>query len=241
MARATWILVLLVCCAQEAHAAERTLHGRVLDAAGKPVAGAEVATAWTASGKSLAALRGVTTDAQGRFALDREVTGGPITLLAYDAKRERGGRRKVAASAINEPFDIVLGPLATRSGELTTEAGKFYPSDAVVWLAIDNQSPRCLRVKPDKGDYVFRVPLGSWVMTAAALQCAPHQFRLELTADKAKGELPTVDLGEQEGVRVGDPGPPFRFVEANRKAQLALTDKEHLPPRWTLCYFWAEH
>ena len=69
--------------------ADVTIRGRVLDADGKPVAGAEVGTGWK-FGKKPAARVALKTGEDGAFSILVKHQNPPIGVLATDSARERG-------------------------------------------------------------------------------------------------------------------------------------------------------
>jgi hypothetical protein len=233
-------LLVLGCVAvvSPAEAAEWTIRGRVVDERGAGVAGAEVATAWTIDAKGTRPLEGATTDAEGRFALSRPHAGLPVALLAYDAERARGALRTVAPSAFADEQVLVLGPLVRLHGKLTTGEGKFH-ANGVCWLSPTKDGAPVVRVVPEKGEYAARVPPGSYDLAVQSAQRRPVRLALDLAAEKPDRELETLDLAERVArVQKGERAPPMTYAVGDPDLDAALR-REHLPSRWTLCYFWA--
>src|SRR6516165_9968085 len=93
-----------------AHAQERVkVTGRVVDAAGKPVAGVDVATLWNAENDRMTPSRGAATDAEGRFTLS--TYSHLEAVLALDKQRKTGGLVLLDAKAADKPVEIKLVPL----------------------------------------------------------------------------------------------------------------------------------
>ena len=70
--------------------------GRVVDPAGKPVAGADVGTTWNFKAGKLTPSGGTRTDADGKFQFQAEFYDQPGAVLAVDAGRQVGGLVTVA-------------------------------------------------------------------------------------------------------------------------------------------------
>jgi hypothetical protein len=219
-------------------AAEWTVRGRVVDEKGAAVAGAEVATAWTADAKGLRPLAGATTDADGRFALSRPHAGTPVALLAYDDARARGALRTVAPSALADEQVLVLGPLVRLHGKVTTENGK-YVLNCVCWLSPAKDVAPAVRVAVVKGEYAVKVPAGAYDFAVQSAQKRPARLALELAAEQADREMETIDLEQRVArVQTGERAPPMTYEVGDADLDAALR-RGHLPSRWTLCYFWA--
>lgn len=87
-------LLLLGCLAMLAgalHSSELKVTGTISDAAGKPVANADVSAWWSHWKGKLAPDGGVKSAADGSFSIDVDLEGSiPPTLLAYDSERKTG-------------------------------------------------------------------------------------------------------------------------------------------------------
>src|SRR5579883_504714 len=70
---------------------EVKITGRVLDAAGKPVAGAEVASFWIVQKGTMTSHQGATTNGEGQFTVPLTFYGRGQALLAVDKDRKTGG------------------------------------------------------------------------------------------------------------------------------------------------------
>src|SRR6266849_9057122 len=72
-------------------AEELTVAGKVVDAAGKPAAGVELAPFWTSRNGSMQGYQNTTSDGDGRFSLKVPYFGRGQAVLALDKERKTGG------------------------------------------------------------------------------------------------------------------------------------------------------
>ena len=85
-------LVAVALCVQVCGAEMRKVWGRVVDVAGQPVAGAEVATIWDGvGGTAMRAFHAARADQAGRFTIDVNFWQGHEPFLAYNREHTRGG------------------------------------------------------------------------------------------------------------------------------------------------------
>lgn len=235
------VLCLALVAATSAHAADRVLSGRVVDAAGNGVGDVEVATAWTISGGEIRSLKGVRTDEQGRFVLTRDYVGLPITLMAFDAPRERGTVLTVLPDAVDAEQILPLTALGALSFTVRVAEGDSYPSSTMAWLSVAGDATPVLRVEQDRGQISARLPAATYDLTVQAARRESHRQRITVEADVAPLELGSVKLASIEGrIPTGGLTPALIYTEASPELVGALSDR-HVPARWTLCYFWAHH
>lgn len=96
--------------------------GHVVDAQGKPVAGARVAEHWFAKQTgSLEPLRPTRSEADGWFSLEMELHTHDRVVMAIDATGSRGGVATVSAKKPGDAIRIVLAPLAEIRGRYASE------------------------------------------------------------------------------------------------------------------------
>jgi hypothetical protein len=119
------------------------LAGRVVDAAGQPVAGARVDGQYTMVNIG-ALFDPLKTDGQGRFATER--THDPLILHAVTVDGTRGGVARLDAEAANA--EVVVGPLTTASGRLLDLNGHPVPARELTY------GIRVWDGKPGKGCFV---------------------------------------------------------------------------------------
>jgi hypothetical protein len=202
--------------------------GQVVDAGGKPVAGAEVATTWLAEGDRMRPMEEIKTDGEGRFQIAlREV---PQALMAIASDGRRGGVVVVRAAGETK---IELVPLVRVEGRLRITDPE---------LSLQNGRLRLLREDSDfaqchtrTGAFTFLAPAGAYVLQAMAEDTEPVDKEITVVAG-ATADLGTIDL------------PPSAVAKSYGKAAPAVTaiqrggeavGLDSLKGKWVLLEFWA--
>ena len=235
--------VLLVCALalvplRRAAAAERVLHGRIVDAEGRGVAAVEVATGWTLSTTGAKALAGVKTDAEGRFALPLSRVASDFAVVAYDASRARGAFVAIDPGSLAKEQVLTLVPTVRVSGSLSSKEGKYYPAGGVLFVAPAVGHTYVLRLETTEGKFAAPLPAGTYRMDSMAPGRKPITGTLDVPSGKPTLELEKVDLKDRDGgAEVGELAPPIRVKESHPTLDAALV-AGHFPDRWTLFYFW---
>ena len=154
-------VAVLVAFAAGAPGDEVKVKGRVVDEEGKAVAGAEVATGWSADDhRPMSAYRGVKTEADGQFALDVEVYGRDRVVMAV--KGDRGGLAIVGPGTAGKPIEIKTGPLVEVTGHFTcTEQGSA-PGWTNVELLVKPGNIRFSQCMSKESKFRLKVPPGSY-------------------------------------------------------------------------------
>ncbi len=230
IAVALTLLVSLTAQAQE----QVQVTGRVVDAAGKPVAGVEVATLWNASGDRMTAYKGATTDAEGRFTL--KTYAGRDVLIALDKERKRGGLVLLEEKAAGKPVEIKLGPLVYVHGKFFCKELNKRPTWTNVYLWCGPARPVwCIS---EEAKFSFRLPPGTYKFNGYGTDVQDIKKDLTLTADKLDVDLGTLDLPATIIARhVGKAPPPLHVSDARGlKKGVQLSD---LKGKWVLIEFWG--
>ena len=140
------LTTLLIVFTAAVSADEREVHGRVVDQAGQPIAGATVASFWYSNGKHLhddgspldpaknkqdaqlfwqhegemepsSQTQTTQTDAQGSFTVNIDLDSH--TLLVMDSSRQHGTLATLPKGKESDPLEIRLGPLVRVHGTMT--------------------------------------------------------------------------------------------------------------------------
>ncbi|HEY2156107.1 MAG TPA: hypothetical protein VGH33_10790, partial [Isosphaeraceae bacterium] len=257
---ATLAAVLLIApMAMAADGETKRVTGRIVDEAGRPAAGVEVAPVWGANGfrweqvealrqKGLEAMwqsegqmqpwggRVATTAGDGTFAID--IHPREFTLLAFDATRERGTLIRLDPKRPKDPIEARLRPTVVVRGPVRLADAKapLEWSCAYLNLPDDEENPLAIRRIGICGSYKtrfeFRVPPGDYALSASS-------------ESPSAGMVESRPLTVAAGPKVLEVGPltvvcrlsrPERMEQA--KARGTWGDfKEHFghePPRWHL-------
>jgi len=151
----------------------------VVDADGRPVAGATMNGGWTIADPGepgTVALRPriandtwTTTGEDGRFEQEIDLRSLPERLLVLDPDRECGAI--ISIEGAGELEDIVLQPLVEVRGEVAFHSPGRLPEEGGLWLSPDSMAGVMLICFGSSGRYALRVPPGRYsVSTSNDLQ-----------------------------------------------------------------------
>jgi hypothetical protein len=226
-------LTLLV--ALTAHAQEQIkVSGRVVNAAGKPVAGVDVATLWNAENDRMTPYKGATTDAEGRFTLS--TYPHLEALLALDKGRKTGGLVLLVAKAADKPVEIKLVPLVYVHGRFFCKELNKRPPWTNVYMTAGRA--RFLWCASKEASFSFRLPPGAYKFWGYGTDIRDLKKDLTLQADKPDVDLGTLDMAATVIARHVGKAPPAWHVSNARglKKGVQLSD---FKGKWVLIEFWG--
>ena len=113
-----------------------SVSGRCVDATGKPVAGAQVATSWSFEEGRPVARKPLPVDAQGAFAGQVAVRKGPVPLVAYTDDGSAAGYALAARDAL-QAVEIVLAPTVRVHGRVTCTELDRSPEEVSTWWTFE--------------------------------------------------------------------------------------------------------
>lgn len=157
-------LILLTAATTQAESFARVT-GRIVDADGKPAAGARIAEHWYAEDReSLKPVRPAVSSNDGNFLLELELYGRDTAVMAVDATGTRGGVATVHAKTPEEPIEIRLSPLVEASFRYTSESenrklGRMY----VTWLLAGDELRIAVGMSSDQ-KFTFKLPPGRYTL-----------------------------------------------------------------------------
>jgi hypothetical protein len=210
--------------------------GRVIDAAGKPVAGAEVASFWTAVEGAMQPYKAATTDAEGRFATKLTFYGpGAQSLFALDRDRKAGGLALVDSKSAAKPVEIKLAPLVHVHGRFFCKELERRPKWTNVYLM---SGPVRFLQCSGEASFSFRAPPGKYTFWGYGTDVKDLKKEITLTADKPDLDLGTLDLPATVIAKHVGKAPPAWHVSDARglKKGVQLAD---LKGKWVLIEFWG--
>jgi hypothetical protein len=216
---------------------ETKVTGRVIDAAGKPVAGAEVASFWSGAEGTMQPYKADTTDAGGRFATKLTFYGpGAQALLALDKDRKTGGLALVDSKSAGKPVEIKFAPLVHVHGRFACkELGR-----KLKWTNVYLMSgqARFLMCSSEEASFSFRVPPGTYKFWGYGTDIQDLHKDLTLNADKPDVDLGTLDMAPTVIARhVGKAPPAWHVTDARGlKKGVRLSD---FKGKWVLIEFWG--
>lgn len=240
----TWLFV--VAGTAVAQQAPEKVKGRVLDRDGKPVAGAEVASFWSADDEGVkdggkrgqSGFGAATTDGEGRFAVNVNFYGRDAAVMAIDANRKVGGVTVVPVADTKREVEIRLAPLVRVHGNFESkDLGK-----AISWTNVYiNVLPgkiRLLQNSSRKAEFSMLLPPGEYDMHAYGSSVTGIHKPLALRDGKSDLHLGTLDLPATFLARhAGKELPPWSLADARGvKKDVTLADYRG---KWVLVDFWG--
>lgn len=220
-------------------AAEGSVSGRVLDAGGQPVAGADVATFWSSSKDRMTAFRKATTDADGRFSLRADISDQGVAFLAFDADQQRGALAVVSSNAPGEALVMKLGPLVTVRGQFTCAELGGPAGWCNAHFSLTNPDVRLLQSPSPEATFFAKLPPGNYKIkgyggeSVNGIRTNVSLTATQLTVDIGKIDLQVTPIGRA----YGKAAPPWHVTEARglpKNAQIA-----DLSGKWVLVEFWG--
>ncbi|MBI2922503.1 MAG: hypothetical protein HYY18_15740 [Planctomycetes bacterium] len=139
--------------------ADTTVTGKVVDADGNPVAGADVGTNWQ-FGEGAKPYGGVKSAEDGTFSITQRHWTLDATVLAMDAERERGA----FASVVQENWNVTLKlqPLVTVTGRLDCNEPGVKPTGASLSWYAGERKVRMGNLYAPKSAWSLKLPPGAW-------------------------------------------------------------------------------
>jgi hypothetical protein len=234
-----WIVVALVglfvpiaAQAQE----EVTVKGRVVDAAGKPVVGADVASFWNVEKGKMQPYNAATTKEGGQFILTFMSYGQVQGFLAVDTDRKHGGLCVVDPKDAKKPIEIKLAPLVHVHGKFECkELGK-RPTWTNVYM-MSGQS-RFLSCSSQEAEFSFYLPPGTYKFWGYGSDIQDYRKDITVEADKPDLDLKTIDMAATIIARHRGKAPPAWHVTDARgvKKEVKLSD---FKGKWVFVEFWG--
>jgi thiol-disulfide isomerase/thioredoxin len=248
-------LVAVALCVQVCGDETRKVSGRVVDEAGQPVTGAEVATMWDGvGGTAMRAFHAARTDQAGRFTIDVNFWQGHEPFLAYNKDHTRGGIVIADAKSFSKALEIRLGPLVKVHGRFScNELGErpdwtnvymnVMPGRLPVPRALSKLAPSPLRLAQCtswEAKFEFLLPTSHYQFNGYGSRSDYHDANklIELKADQPDLDLGTIDL-KPTGLarRYGKPAPDLHVTDAKGIGKdVSLAD---FRGKWVILEFWA--
>ncbi len=251
-----WIAILLVVCvsplqAQEQKKAEdpasqkpvtRRIRGRVVDQAGKPVAGITVAPTWLRQEDvPVRPIPGTAkTDDQGQFGLEMTFLHGRSRVLyALDPERRRGGLAVVGPKTPDEPITIKAGPLVHVHGQYTCkDLGKPVGWTNSMFISMPDRS-RFYQHMTKKAEFSVLLPPGTYSFQGyGESDVESHRADLTLAPDKLDVDLGAIDLAASPIAKLkGKPAPSLHPTDVRGVSKgVQIADYKG---KWVVLEFWG--
>jgi len=215
---------------------EVKITGRVVDAAGKPVVGAEVGDSWSADNGKMEPYKGATTSAEGRFTLTLQFWGRSQALLALDRDRKQGGLIVVDEKSTKKPIEIKLVPLVHVHGQFFCKELNKRPTWTNVYMM--SGQARFLGCISRDAFFSFYLPPGAYKFRGYGTDIQNVTKDLTLKAQEPDLDLKTIDVPATIIARhVGKAPPAWHVTDARGvKKDVKLSA---FRGKWVLLEFWG--
>jgi hypothetical protein len=220
------------------HAQEQQkITGKVLDAAGKPVAGADVATFWGADTGKMQPFSGVQSDKEGKFTLSYQNYGIAQALLALDKDRKTGALVVLEPKSAPKEVELKLGPLVKVHGDFFCKELNRKPTWTNVYLMVGGNA-RIAQCSSTDAVFSFLLPSGKYKFWGYGADVQNVNKELTLAAETPDLDLKTLDLEATIIARhVGKAPPAWKVTDARgAKPEVKLSDYKG---KWVLIEFWG--
>ncbi len=210
--------------------------GRVVDAAGKPVARVDVAPFWNTQKEKLTPYRGTTTNAEGSFTLPMTFYGRGEALLAMDKDRKTGGLIVVEPKEAAKPQTIKLAPLVHLHGKFDCkELGKRPKWTNVYILSGQARFAACVS---EEASFSFLLPAGTYKFWGYGTDIQDLKKDITLKGSEMEVDLGTLDMQATIIARHKGKAPPNWHVTDARgvKKDVQISD---FKGKWVLLEFWG--
>lgn len=215
---------------------ETKVNGRVVDAAGKPVAGVEISWYWNIQDGKMNAYKGASTKADGHFTATVPFHGRSQGLLALDKERKTGGLLVLDEKAAVKPVEIKLGPLVHVHGKFASKE----LDKPLKWTMVYMMSgpARFLGCSSEKASFAFDLPPGTYKFWGYGTDIQDLKKDITLSTDKADLDMGTIDMSATIIARHQGKAPPAWHVTDARgvKKEVQISD---FKGKWVLLEFWG--
>ena len=215
---------------------EVKVNGRVLDAAGKPVAGIEVASSWNIQDGKMNAYKGATTNAKGRLTLAVSFYGTGQGLLALDKERKSGALLVLDEKEAAKPVELKLVPLVRVHGRLYCKELDKKPMWTMVYMM--SGSARFLGCSSDDASFSFHLPPGKYKFWGYGSDIQNLKKDITLSADKLDFDMGTLDMAATIIARHKGKAPPAWHVSDARGVNKDVQISD-FKGKWVLIEFWG--
>ena len=220
-----------------AHAEDVTIKGKVVDAAGKPVSGVEVASFWKSQDDAMKSFDGVTSDEKGQFTLKASLYGQLLALLALDKDRKAGGLVTVDKKTAGADVSIVLGPLVRLKGDFFCKEMEFKPK----WTNVILMTPdgaRFVQASSKQAKFSFLLPAGKYKFWGYGTDIKHVKQDVTLRADMPLVDMKTLEAPATEIAKHRGKAPPkWNITDARGvKKDFTLADYKG---KWVLVDFYT--
>jgi hypothetical protein len=209
--------------------------GQIVDAGGKPVAGARISESWsTAEGKPLETDHPAITDAAGKFSVEMEFYQRDRALLAFDGTGKLGAVAIVSHKTPEKPLRIQLSPLSELRFRYGSEEPAHPISESFLTLLLTDGTIPLVWGRSRASAYSIKLPAGRYTIRGEG---GGDWYKTDMREAKLEPGKP-LDVGEIKlplstiARLYGQPAPAWHFADVRgvpRDVQPASFKADALP------------
>jgi thiol-disulfide isomerase/thioredoxin len=214
--------------------------GQVVDAAGKPVAGARVGGYWISEqGGPLKSERPAVSGADGRFSLEIELFRFDQALMVFDPTGQLGGVATIGIKSPQQPISLKLLPLGRIRTQFTSEKSDVPLSESFLTLLLPPNKLQLGYARSRASTFDLQLPPGRYTLQVEGGGDNHEMDSREVTVEPGK----VVDLGEikltlsPRARLYGKPAPAWHFADARGVAKSA--QPKDFKGKWVALEFWG--
>ena len=212
---------------------------KAIDAAGQPVAKAEVALFWDAKdGAMTAGAKPIVTDAGGKAVLRVDTWNEKRPVLVLSSDRMLGGIVGVSNDDDGKEVTITVGPTIRVRGKLECKELKAKPDSAITTVTPDGFRPFFAQNHSRTASFEFVLPAGKYMFGSYGTDVEDAKQAVVLTGDRREHDLGTLDMKASPIARLrGKQVPDWSITDARgAKGDVKLADYKG---KWVYLEFWG--
>ena len=212
----------------------------VVDANGKPVAGAEASRFWIVDKGVQTPSKGVISDPTGRASLTLDDSGAKHAILVFSADRKHGGRVAAGQAEAGQELRVSLGPTSRVTGTFTCDELGTKPDWAITYISDAELGPRSRFLQNITNDarLEFTLPAGKYSLNQYGTGIVTKNRPLEVAATGANIDLGAIDFPADILAKIKGKTPPALTITEARGVDknVKLADYKG---KWVLLDFWG--
>jgi len=229
------VVLLGVAAVVAAQSQEVVIKGRVVDAAGKPVAGADVSTLWLEGQPS----GGVQTDSDGRFELPAKAYNNrPVAIMVQDKGRKRGIISRFSSASFGKERKLELEKLVKVSGSFVSRELGEKVSWSNVYVNVIPGRIRVARYMSDEAKFEFLLPSGEFQFYMYGTDVKKKTVERFIESDEGDVKFGKVDLPATEIAKLYGKKAPALHVTAARGVKQNVRWKD-FRGKYVILEFWG--
>jgi hypothetical protein len=216
------------------------VEGQVVDAKGKPVAGARISADWMSEQRGpLQPYRPTLSDAEGRFSQELELYGRDQVVMAFDATGHLGGLTTVSPKSPHKPIQIQLAPLVEIRVRYASEKADVPLPESFLSVSLASSKLPVARGRARSSTFAIQLPPGRYRLQDEGGGDGYTDDLRELTLEFGK----PLDLGEIKlplstiARLYGKPAPAWHYADARGVPK--NVQPRDFKGKWVVLEFWG--